>query len=140
MSGIGIIFIFFILFIPASVKAYQSPPYESICPFLCQSHSCSQLDSPREAIKVCIDPSFCSVYKDMPPPIYFCQRCYDTTSGVKDKLFLDIVQPVTLVSQVCDNVDCRFGFMKALYFCFSLECTKKNEYKPIRLCEDCHLR
>lgn len=123
-----------------SVKAYQSPSYESILPYMCQSDLCKNAHSQKEAVKLCLDPSLCALYNDQPPPMYFCQGCYSALGKTDSQLFLNVVQPVSLVSQVCDNVDCRFGFMKALYFCFSLECTKKNDYKPIRLCEDCHSR
>ena len=88
----------------------------------------------------CLDPAVCAVLADAPPPLYLCQKCHDSLDDTGSELFLHINQPADLVSQICDNTDCRFGFMKAPYFCFSLDCIKKNNYKPIRLCEDCHKR
>ena len=107
---------------------------------MCQSDACKDNEPQREAVKICFDPALCAGYNNEPPPLYLCQKCFDKMDKVGSILFLDVTQPVTLVSQVCDNIDCRFGFMKALYFCFSLECIRKNENKPIRLCEDCHIR
>jgi len=126
------------LVISASMKAYQSPPYEDVKPYNCHHPKC--LNPSEEAIMQCLDPAVCAMLADVPPPLYLCQKCYDSLDDVGSELFLHVNQPADLVSQICDNTDCRFGFMKALYFCFSLDCIKKNNYKPIRLCQDCHER
>ena len=91
------------------------------------------------AVKVILDPDVCAAESKEPPPLFLCLKCFEAL-GYKSSLCLDVIQPATQVSQVCDNNDCRFGFMKALYFCFSLDCAAKNEYKPMRLCEDCDNR
>lgn len=123
-----------------SVKAYQSPPYEAIQQFYCQSETCRDCDPQKQAVKVCVDPVLCANHTESAPPYYVCQGCFAAMNTSLSDLFLDVLQPVALVSQVCDNEDCRFGFMKAIYFCFSLSCTSKNNNIPIRLCEDCHSR
>ncbi|XP_066913207.1 protein unc-79 homolog isoform X2 [Clytia hemisphaerica] len=122
----------------ASIKAYQSPPYENIRPYTCQYQECS--GSNRDAVIECLDPIICARYNDSPPPMYLCQKCHDSMDRMESPMFIHVNQPADLVSQICDNSNCRFGFMKALYFCFSLDCIKRNDYKPIRLCEDCHQR
>ena len=116
----------------------QTRNIENIRPYTCQHKQCSK-DS-AEAVLKCLDPSVCATYTDAPPPMYLCQKCYDEMDRKASALFIHVNQPADLVSQICDNVDCRFGFMKALYFCFSLDCIKRNDYKPIRLCQDCHER
>lgn len=125
----------------ASVKPFHSDAYDSIKPFKCHGPSCKNHNKEKEAVRVCLDPAICAEITKLPPPLYLCEQCY---GGYKKKypttLYQEVLQPVGLVSQFCENIDCRVGFMKSVYFCFSSACIKKNGNKPMRLCEDCHSR
>ncbi|XP_047132368.1 protein unc-79 homolog isoform X1 [Hydra vulgaris] len=122
-----------------SMKTNQSSNYDQVVLHTCQSSVCKDAVKFTNADKVILDPDICAAESKEPPPFFLCLKCFGAIE-YKSVLCLDVIQPATQVSQVCDNNDCRFGFMKALYFCFSLDCAIKNEHKPMRLCVDCDER
>jgi len=106
---------------------------------MCQGENCCAVGV-NVAVKKCLDWFITAAYSDQPHPLYLCADCAKAVDNRYSKFLIDVLQPVVDVSLICELKNCQSVNRQAICMCFSFECTCVNEFRPIRLCEDCHKR
>ncbi|KAJ8308209.1 hypothetical protein KUTeg_013083 [Tegillarca granosa] len=124
--------------------------YTAWPPVLCQWKDCVNSGN-CQAVKMCLNPALAihsgdkghSADKDKdkpdkPPPLYICSDCADILRKDNSEYMTDILLPMSHVSTICENKNCRSRDNIAMCTCFSIECASFNGNRPIRYCLKCH--
>ncbi|XP_071164350.1 protein unc-79 homolog isoform X1 [Mytilus edulis] len=106
-------------------------------PVLCQRRGCVN-NGNCQAVKMCLNPALAIHSGDKPPPLYICSDCADVLRKDHSEYMTDILLPMSHVSTICENKNCRAGETLAVCTCFSIECASYNGNRPIRYCHVCH--
>ncbi|GFR86925.1 Unc-79-like protein, partial [Elysia marginata] len=106
---------------------------------LCQRKVCINEGS-CQAVKMCINPALAIHSGDTPPPLYICSDCVQALRKEHGDYMVDLVMPMSHVSSVCENKNCKSPQNIAVSTCFSIECASYNNNRPIRYCEVCNER
>ncbi|XP_056021737.1 protein unc-79 homolog isoform X2 [Ostrea edulis] len=110
--------------------------YTAWPPVLCQRQGCVNSGN-CQAVKMCLNPALAIHSGDKPPPLYICSDCADELRKEHSEYITDILLPMSHVSTVCENKNCKSEDNLAVCTCFSIECASYNGNRPIRYCEHC---
>ncbi|XP_046579791.1 LOW QUALITY PROTEIN: protein unc-79 homolog [Haliotis rubra] len=106
-------------------------------PVLCQRKDCVNSKN-CQAVKMCINPALAIQSGNTPPPLYICSDCAEVLRREHSEYMVDLLLPMTHVSTICENKNCRSEVNLAVCTCFSIECASFNGNRPIRYCRACH--
>ncbi|XP_053376174.1 protein unc-79 homolog isoform X2 [Mercenaria mercenaria] len=112
--------------------------YSAWPPVLCQREDCVN-SGKCQAVKMCLNPSLAIQSRDKPPPLYICSDCAEVLKKEHSDYMMDILLPMSHVSQKCENKSCKsIRTNTAISTCFSIECASVNGNRPIRYCNNCN--
>ncbi|XP_041355146.1 protein unc-79 homolog isoform X3 [Gigantopelta aegis] len=106
-------------------------------PVLCQRKDCVNSNN-CQAVKMCVNPALAIQSGNTPPPLYICGDCAEVLRREHSDYMVDLLLPMTHVSTICENKNCRSENNIAECTCFSIECASFNGNRPIRYCRSCH--
>ncbi|GFV14035.1 protein unc-79 homolog [Trichonephila clavipes] len=73
-----------------------------------------------------------------PPPLYLCEECAKEVEQLHgSENLVDVLLPMDKVSATCEVPECKATEKSAVATCFSIECAKRNNHRPIRYCAEC---
>ncbi|GFT07465.1 protein unc-79 homolog [Nephila pilipes] len=132
--------VLFPTFSPSSVSPSLMPQgsgHTGWKPRSCQREGCSNISS-NEAVKMCFEHSVAIASGEHPPPLYMCEECAKEVERIHgSENLVDVLLPMDKVSATCEVPDCKATDKSAVATCFSIECAKRNNHRPIRYCAEC---